>query len=441
MSDETPNPRYALCTPTTTLQQVHFLLPGAPGPTAGFIRTDVTDYCEVTVSYRDASGADLGYAPQLAITTPASTPMRFLGRFASTTALQSYAAAADNVGACALIGTALYHSTGTLWVTPSGGGGGGPVNYPEVLTFAALPTGQPEGTTYVVLQASGVPFINRKAPGMYRQTSGVWAYLGEVPEGYFADNVLRFFDNADPTKQLALELSTISPGTVRTMTLPDASGTVALTSDPRFTDTREPSTATVTQVDAEAGTSTSRFMWTPQRVWQAINAWVTANGAAIVSAINTALGGTGWQSGGGGGGGGNTNLTYTASPTGGTVVSDSGTDAPLPLADGTNAGLLSPAGFTRIAGAMPTGTLVDVSAPVTLNPDFNGFRFKATSTQPFTVPTGLGGAFVGVTVRGPCTWVQSGTTVTDRRQTGQGFDFCQLVQVAANEFVVVGTST
>lgn len=55
------------------------------------------------------------------------------------------------------------------------------------------------------------------------------------------------------------------------------------------------------------------------------------------------------------GGGGATNLTYTASPTNGTVNSDTGTDAIIPLADGTNAGLLSPSEKTKIANA-PTGT-------------------------------------------------------------------------------------
>lgn len=41
-------------------------------------------------------------------------------------------------------------------------------------------------------------------------------------------------------------------------------------------------------------------------------------------------------------GGGATNLGYTASPTNGIVTSDTGTDATIPLADVTNAGLLSP---------------------------------------------------------------------------------------------------
>lgn len=50
------------------------------------------------------------------------------------------------------------------------------------------------------------------------------------------------------------------------------------------------------------------------------------------------------------GSGSGANLSYTASPTGGTVTSDTGTDATLPLADGTNAGLMAPAQHSKLAG-------------------------------------------------------------------------------------------
>src|SRR5574343_232399 len=50
------------------------------------------------------------------------------------------------------------------------------------------------------------------------------------------------------------------------------------------------------------------------------------------------------------GGGGATNLTYTADPTFGLVVSDTGTDATIPLVNGTNAGLMAPAQHTKLAG-------------------------------------------------------------------------------------------
>jgi len=45
---------------------------------------------------------------------------------------------------------------------------------------------------------------------------------------------------------------------------------------------------------------------------------------------------------------GNTNLSYTASSTNGTVTSDTGTDATIPLADNANAGLLKPAKYSLL---------------------------------------------------------------------------------------------
>ena len=49
--------------------------------------------------------------------------------------------------------------------------------------------------------------------------------------------------------------------------------------DARLSDTREWSAATVSQADAEAGTSASRLAFTPQRVFQAIAAWWAGSAA------------------------------------------------------------------------------------------------------------------------------------------------------------------
>lgn len=57
-----------------------------------------------------------------------------------------------------------------------------------------------------------------------------------------------------------------------------------------------------------------------------------------------------------GGGGSGTNLAYIASPTNGLVTSDTGTDATIPLADGTNAGLMTAAEKTKVGNTSGTNT-------------------------------------------------------------------------------------
>jgi hypothetical protein len=56
-------------------------------------------------------------------------------------------------------------------------------------------------------------------------------------------------------------------------------GTVCEGNDSRLTNAREWSAATATQVEAEAGTSTSRLAFSPLRVFQAIAAWWAASAA------------------------------------------------------------------------------------------------------------------------------------------------------------------
>jgi hypothetical protein len=59
--------------------------------------------------------------------------------------------------------------------------------------------------------------------------------------------------------------------------------------------------------------------------------------------------------------GGATNLSYTASATQGVVVSDTGTDATIPAADGTNAGLMLPAQVGKL-GHLTVTTATDLDA-------------------------------------------------------------------------------
>lgn len=72
--------------------------------------------------------------------------------------------------------------------------------------------------------------------------------------------------------------------------------------------------------------------------------------AQMVAAINLELGGTTWQ-GGGGGGGGATNLSVTTAASTVTVVSDTGTDAAIPAATTSAAGVMTSTQATKLAAA------------------------------------------------------------------------------------------
>jgi hypothetical protein len=81
--------------------------------------------------------------------------------------------------------------------------------------------------------------------------------------------------------------------------------------------------------------------------------------------------------------GGATNLAYSPGATNGVVTSDTGTDATIPAANGTNAGLMVPAqfnklGFLTVTGAVNLDTLASAShAAVTLT--------GSASTNPLTI--------------------------------------------------------
>lgn len=102
-------------------------------------------------------------------------------------------------------------------------------DYPEVANFAALPAAASySGALYICLAAQGVFFVSRKPAGLYYSDGATWTYEGDVPDGYFSDSVLEMSDDASPTKKAKFQLSGITAGQTRTMTVPDASGTLLM---------------------------------------------------------------------------------------------------------------------------------------------------------------------------------------------------------------------
>jgi hypothetical protein len=125
--------------------------------------------------------------------------------------------------------------SGTFDQKGSGGGGASYIDG-EVQNFSALPTANPPAvdSAYLVREPEGTWLINRKPAGIYIRvaTTGTratdWTYAGILPDVFNDANFL-LYDDGDSSKNLAFQLSSITTGTTRTLTAPDASGTLALT--------------------------------------------------------------------------------------------------------------------------------------------------------------------------------------------------------------------
>lgn len=122
---------------------------------------------------------------------------------------------------------------------------------------------------------------------------------------------------------------------------------LAEATDPRLSDAREWTATTVTQSEAEQGTSTTRRAWTAQRVFQAVAAWWAASadktkldgiqaGAQVNVGTNLAQG----------------TRTTTAVP----VTSSTGTGATLGAATTSLAGVMTAADKTKLDGVATGAT-------------------------------------------------------------------------------------
>jgi hypothetical protein len=123
--------------------------------------------------------------------------------------------------------------SGTFDQKGSGGGGGASYIDGEVQNFSALPQtiGSPAvDSAYLVREAEGAWLLARKPAGIYIRTAdtGVraddWTYAGEFPD-VFSDDKFVLYDETDSSKNLVFQLSGISTGTTRTLTIANRSGT------------------------------------------------------------------------------------------------------------------------------------------------------------------------------------------------------------------------
>jgi len=121
-----------------------------------------------------------------------------------------------------------------LFVPDFGGGNTGTTSgstYPEVNTYGELPSAAGNnGKTYLVRQSTGSYVLNRKEAGLYYSNNIVWRRLGDIPSFLNSDN-FQIYDGSDDTKGIEVQTSGITSGTTRTLTIQDASGTIAYLTD------------------------------------------------------------------------------------------------------------------------------------------------------------------------------------------------------------------
>jgi hypothetical protein len=132
------------------------------------------------------------------------------------------------------MGFAFNPFTGNFDLKGSGGGGGASYIDGEVAVYTDLPLDGTAAlnTAWLVREASGAWLLARKPAGIYIRTAtaGVsrdadYTYAGILPD-VFSDANFLLYDNDDSSKNLAFQLSGITTGATRTLTVPDANITI-----------------------------------------------------------------------------------------------------------------------------------------------------------------------------------------------------------------------
>jgi hypothetical protein len=107
----------------------------------------------------------------------------------------------------------------------------------EVAAYSDLPldaAAAPLNSAWLVRAGSGLWLLTRKPAGIYIRTAtggtdrdADYTYAGTFPD-VFSDANFVVYNDADSTKNLKLDTSGLTTGTTRTLTVPDASGTLPL---------------------------------------------------------------------------------------------------------------------------------------------------------------------------------------------------------------------
>jgi hypothetical protein len=176
--------------------------------------------------------------------------------------------------------------TGNFDFTGSGGGGGGSAFFAgEVATYADLPL---DGTAalnsrWLVRSNSGTwPFSTYKQAGVYVRTAtggtdrdADYTLTDTSFHDVMSDDAFVLFDDGDATKNLKFQLSGITTGTVRTITVPDANITLD-----DATDTRDPNAHTHTAADIDSEEAGAGYVLTADG--DGVASWEEAQGGVEI---------------------------------------------------------------------------------------------------------------------------------------------------------------
>jgi Protein of unknown function (DUF2793) len=174
-------------------------------------------------------------------------------------------------------------------------------------------------------------------------------------------------DAGDTTKAATFSLSGITTGTTRSFTLPNSSGELALLSGAQTFTGVKTFSAPVTLAAATAGGASLNV---PHGVAPATpvngDLWTTTGGVfARVNGATVDLAATGA-----------TDLSYTASTR--FLASSTGADVTLPLATGTDAGLMASGDFTKLAGVATGATANSADALLLARANHTGTQAQST---------------------------------------------------------------
>lgn len=157
--------------------------------------------------------------------------------------------------------------TGNFDFVGSGSGGASYIDG-EVANYSALPVTvdvPPLDSAYLVRASQGIWPISYKPAGIYYRTANAgalsdWAYAGTVPD-VFSDANFLLYDETDTSKNAQFQLSGITTGTTRTLTVPDASGTLQLTGHASAHATNGTDPLSPASIGAQSLFSTSTISW------------------------------------------------------------------------------------------------------------------------------------------------------------------------------------